>query len=504
MPTTPLLTFTVGRTPAEIRDNILRTQKVGLQALGIANPNLGPGSEAWIRAESVAGELAVAEANAAIASDDCMPDTAVGEALLRWGRPFIGELRPAEGSAGNVIITNSAASPVIVGAQLTDAASLRYRVTTGGSYADQALIPIEAISTGDDTNLLAGDALTWVSTPPFAQATGLVGTGGLIGGHEQEDDETYRARLFDFWQNAPQSGDSAHLAELAEESSPAVEKAFPYPAAQGPASARLAVVGPITRNAAGQITSMSRVVADATVNNVVGPYVSGNLPEHAAIATTSVVDQVVDVAIGLSLPSAPTASPPGNGSGWLDGTPWPPATSGTTAVSVTAVTSTSVFTVNASTSPIALVSRIAFLSSIDWKIYSATVTAVTVVTPGSSYRITIDTPFVGIAVNDYIWPQCVNQAVYIAALLDAFAHMGPGELTANATILARAYRHPVPALAWPYSLNATQLKAITNTGEEVLDSSWIYRSATTPSVPGAVTLAPSCFMPRHIAFYPTP
>ncbi len=489
---TDLYTFTV-KDPTTIRDDILRTLRNGLIARGVSNPNVAPGSDYFILATAFANELAVVEANAVIKADELMPDTATGDALDRIVAIYGLARKDASSSSGHIVFDASAASAVVTGAELLDGSGLRYAVSAGGSYEDGDIIPIDAVDTGKETNLATSATLRWVSAPAYSSPTALVSTPGLTGGSAPEDDETLRARLYSRLRTPPASGNWQHLAELAEASSPEVQKAFVYPAIEGPATVYFAVAAAATE------TNKNRNVDSTTVSTTVVPYVQGQMPEHAYILGTTVTNVNTDVAIFMTLPAALNASPPGEGGGWLDGTPWP--VRGTPYYcDVTAVTSTTVFTVNASAAPTNSVSRIAFLSPSDWTVYTAKVISYTGTGP---YTVTVDTPMVGIAVGSYVWPQAVNQQAYVDALLGAFALMGPGELTDNVTTLARAYRHPTPQQSWVASMGATQLRAISDAGDEVLDTSYAYRSETTPDIPGDVTDPPNILVPRNLGFYPT-
>jgi hypothetical protein len=101
-------------------------------------------------------------------------------------------------------------------------------------------------------------------------------------------------------------------------------------------------------------------------------------------------------------------------------------------------------------------------------------------------------------------PTATNTANYIKALKLAFQNMGPYEWTSNVTVLSRGYRHPIPGIAWPYSLNAIQLRAIENAGQEVENAQWLYRSQIVPAIPGTAGppfTGPSIMVPRNVAFY---
>lgn len=497
-----IFTFTT-KTVAETRDDILRSYRSRLARLGI-NVSVAPDTEIYQRAEAFARQVAVASANTSIKADEMMPDTATGEEsggnLDRWGASFRMQRRPETGSAGLVVFDAVSASAVVLGAQLVDGAGQFFEVTVGSSYADGAYIPIQALSTGKLTNLAAGTVLRWVVPPGTASESVVVGASGLTGGATAETDEAYRSRILNRLGHPPASGNWAHVALLAEESNPLVQKAFVYPALQGPGTVHFAVTGAPTE------TSKTRDVSSVVVTSLVQPYVEGLYPEHAYFVGTSVTNQPVDVAFGLALPSSPLASPPGPGGGWFDASPWPTLSSYSSGgADVTAKTSDTAITVNAQRAPIAGVSRVAFLNYTTWELHTATVLS----TAGSGpYVVTLDSPLVGIAVGDWVFPDCANLQAYIDAMIDeetgAFAAMGPGEKTASSPILsARGFRHPTPSLEWPYSLGPVQLRKLSDTGSEVLDTSYLYRSAITPTVPGAVTGNPSIFVPQKIAFYPT-
>lgn len=495
-----------------IRNDILRTIKNGLYQQGVAEPNTGPGSDFFNIATALGNELAVVGANAVIKADAQMPDTATNDEvdpsgdqdLTRIATIFEVEPQPASGSVGFVVIEASATSPIAADTELTDKLGQRYRVTLGGNYANGASVPIAAISTGEETNLDEGETLQWAEAPPYCSEKVTVATGGLTNGADAEDSEVLRQRLLAKLQTPPGSGNWEHVAETAEESTNSVQKAFVYPAVQGPSTCDVAVAAAPTE------TNKSRVVSSSLMTGTVSPYM-GKLPRFGHLTTTTVEDVNADVAIGLSLPDAPTANPPGPGGGWLNGSPWP-APDGTTMFrcTVTAVTSTTQFTVDATSAPQVNVSRIAWLSPTEWKLYTAVVIAVS--GTSGAYTITLDKPFVGITTGCYIWPECQNAQAYVNSLLAQFALMGPGEKTTNASALARGFRHPPPANSWPYSLGPHLLQAITNTQEEVSSAQFFHRTDGTttvtgsggtvvPQTPASLSSPPKIFVPRHIAFY---
>jgi uncharacterized phage protein gp47/JayE len=479
--------------PATIRDDILRTLRSALIARGVPSPNVGPDSDEYVRATAVANELAVVEANAVIKTDALMPDTATGTDLDVRMATYGLTRRAAAPSTGNIVLSSTAATLVPTGAQLVDGAGLVYKVATGGTYASGASIPIIAVSTGSGTNHAAGDSLSWQAAPAYSAPTALVDVGGLVNGGDAEDDETARARLLARIQTPPRSGNWQHVADIIMASHPSVQYAFVYPAIQGGATVHAAVTASPTSS------SKSRDLASTTLVSTVVPYTTGALPEHVALTLTTVTNQPTDVAIGLALPASQAASPPGPGGGWLDAVPWPTAVATGYVPVVGSPTSTTSFAVAADNYP-AVGTRIAWLSPITWTLYTATV--VSVVALSYPITITIDTPWPGLVAGGYIFPQAVNTAAYVAAWLQAMALMGPGEKSTNASALIRGFRHPTPNLAWPYKLGPTQLRALSNVGPEVLDVSYLSRSNSIPTVPGAVTSAPYILTPNNFGLYP--
>lgn len=495
----------VTRDPATIRDSILRVIRNGLIERGITNPNVTPGSDWYVLATAVGLQCAVVESNCVIKAEAQMPDTAVGEELARWAALFELSKQAAAGSTGGVLLESSAATTIAAGSQLYDDAGLRYEVTIGGVYNDGDTVPITAISTGTATNHSEDDVLRWVTTPAFADEQAIVAAGGLVNGVDEEGDEDLRGRVFAYLQNPPRSGDWEHAAELAEASTSSVQKAFAYPAIQGPGTFHLAVTSAPTD------ANRSREVATATVTGTVSPFVLGSMPTHAYGVITTVEDVNADVAFSMSLPEAPTASPPGLGGGWKDGSPWPaPDGSSTFRCTVTAVTSDLVFTVDATTPPQIGVSHIAWMSPTTWRLHRAVVANYS--GTSGAYVLTLDAPFTGITTGSYVWPDCEQAETYIDAILTAFGLMGPGEKSSNASALIRGFRHPPPNTSWPYALGSWLLRQLSDAGDEVQDVGYLHRTDGTttltggsgqvkPQVPASVTDAPKIFVPRHIALY---
>jgi hypothetical protein len=63
-------------------------------------------------------------------------------------------------------------------------------------------------------------------------------------------------------------------------------------------------------------------------------------------------------------------------------------------------------------------------------------------------------------------------------------------------------RKPLIVQSYPSTANAAMLRAVEVSGVEVLDTSYLYRSATTQALPGTPANGPNIFIPRRIGTYP--
>lgn len=487
----------VVKTFEEVRSDWLRTYRNGLINRGVADPNVGSGSEAYVRATSLAQQIVAATANTTAAANAQMPDTAVGDDLVREAALRGLSFRNAGPSEGPIVLASTITTKVGIatGAQLVDENGLTYRVVSGGSFLNGESITIESVDFGVSANLDAGATLRWTAPPEFVQPTALVGVGGLTGGVDQENEEGLRARLLDRLRHPPNGCNWAALNLAVESSSSAVQKCVAYPACNGPSTVHLAAFGAPTA------TNKGRAVNATVMATKVIPGGLEAIPEYAEGVITSVVNYPVDVAFGLALPSAKTANPAGPGGGWRDANPFPVYAATGYADALDVVTSTN-FQVNSDTAPV-VGNTVCWLSSVDWLLRTGKILSFAGTGP---YFITIDTPFVDsagtlIAVGEYVFPGAEQMGVYIAAALAGFAALGPGEKTNVTALLPRAKRRPVTSEAWPASLTSRLLQVFAGRSE-VYASSYLYRSATTPPLPAAISDAPYILTPRYIGIYP--
>lgn len=487
------------KTQAQIRDDYLRTYRNSLIKRGIPDPNVSEGTEIHNRGTALAQQIYVASANVPVAADAQMPDSSQGDDLIRVAGIYKLALRPAGPSAGPLVLSATISDPIAIpgGAQLIDSAGLSYEVTDGGSFASGVDIPINSIDTGQATNLPAGSVLRWVSPPPFCNTTALVGAGGLTQGADAETLEGLRVRLLERLQNPPNGTNWPSIVEAAEKASVAVQKAFAYQACNGPSTVHVAVVRAPTA------TNRNRDVDAVTLAGTIRPAVLAAFPEFVEVVVTTVVNYPVSLSLGLALPASPKASPAGPGGGWTDAQPFPfKASLGYSGA--TAVTSSTTLTVVSDLPPV-VGSQVCWLSTDDWRLRTAKVTAFSGAAP--NFNLTLDTPFVSVngvvvAPGDFVFPNAERMAVYVQALLDGLARMGPGEKTNAAALLPRALRRPLASASWLSELRAPFLRNLTDAGEEVASTSYLYQSAVAPPLPVAIANPPKIITPLQIGFYP--
>lgn len=485
--------------PNQILSDMLRTLKAGLINIGVSNPQVDEGTDYYIMFSAIANELAVAENNINLQAEALMPDTATGTDLDRILTNFGMSRRAASTSNGFIGLVSSIDTFVATGSELVSTLGGIYRVTVGGIYSNGDDIPIQSVSTGSYTNMEVNEVLTWSSAPAFAQSTATV-TVAVTGGVDAEDDETARRRLLSRMQNPPALGNWQQVADLCETFDAAIQKAFIYPAANGPSTLHIALAGYATA------TSKSRELAASKVTSLTSS-ILGQLPEYVDCYVSTVKDVECDVSFKLTIPYPYGSINLGTGSGWLDFQPFPIADSTNKYAEVT-VTSSTVFDIavtSATPAPTVGVTRISWIDRSDYTVKKATILAATYsASPSPHYSVTIDVPFVDIADGDWVFPAMTNGQPYVDAVVNQFAAMGPGEKSNVATLLPRAYRKPRPNLGFPNAINASMLRAIIESSEEVLAADFWYRTydGDAPDLPTTIETEPNIYVPRHIGFYP--
>lgn len=512
--TTPIIV----PSPQQIKNLYLQTLQVGLDRAGIV-ANISEGSDWAIEGDALATMQSGLYNAMLSAIDAIMPDTCLGEDLDRWLSVVGLSRRGAGGSNGKILFVTDYDTFVPEGSQLTSADGTRYKVSQGGTYANNDSIPIESVDAGASTNLEEG-ILTWVSPPVGAQTTVNISS-PLVGGIDAEVDDVARARLLDRFAHPPAAANWQWLVELAERTDTAVLKAFVYPAHNGPSTAHIANAGPQSSAPTAQGPILSREIDSVVMAQTITPTILGNMPEFVETTITTVDDLPVDVALSLTIPLAKSASSsisgPGNGTGWLDGSPFPRVNSDTHFfIPVVGVVSASQIQISspAGFDPIPNISRIQWVDRSTWSVKTATITSFNIITPGQ-YELFLNRPFVGILPTEWIMPASLRAQEYLDAIVKSFALMGPGEKV-NIGTQPLAARKPRPSDGFPCNLDSSLLRAVINAGEEVQTASYYYRSTSdspspsdgstvntvvVPPIPLNITDPPKILVPRRIAWY---
>jgi uncharacterized phage protein gp47/JayE len=486
---------TLVENPKQILENMLRTYRAAMQEAGVSDPAVGVGSDIFIIASMVANELSIAMNNTVISAEANMPDSATGEDLDRVLATYGLTRRPASTGSGFIELVTTTATLVPAGTELLSNAGLTYATVTSGTYANGAELEIVSVDAGAAVNLDEGEVLKWRSPPAFA-APKVEVSQAVTGAVDAESDEVARARLLGRFASPPSMGNWQAVAELAEAQDAAVQKAFVYPAHNGPSTLAVALCANPTE------TSKSRQLTSTKVTQI-SSGILGNMPEYVSITINSVVDVTNNVSFGITIPFPEGAANNGTGGGWLNFNAFP-AANGTTHTKciVSAVTNSTSFTIDA---PIDLpptegITKISWIDRTDYTVKTATILTTSGTGP---YVVTVDAPFTGVAVNDYVFPACKNAQVYLDAVLAQFAKLGPGQVTDQASVLPKAYRRPLTSVAFPNKLDGSMQKAITDSSTEVQSTSYFYRtSSSSPSLPASVNSGPYIYVPGQISFYP--
>lgn len=486
-------------TPEQVHATLLSSIRYGYAQQGVT-VNVKKGSELWYRMLPVAGRISLAIANGQLALRDINPLTAVGQGLIDLAAVFGVTERPASYSTGPLIVTVLAPAVAVTIPQ-----GFRWSAPNGLSYAANATVTVAnggtvamtAVDAGADGDQAAATVGTWESAAiAFLGKQATVAPGGIDGGADADDEEQLRTRLLRRLSFPRVGGNWAQIADWAEESSAAIEFAAVYPAARGPASYDVAIVGDADDPVLGlsvQTQAHSAVVAE--------------MPGFANLNLTSVVEQQLDVIINLAVPLPVIAG--GIGGGWVDATPWP-STAETVPLTYGEIIALSYpnnwISVNSSAAdPPTAGCRFAIWNpaTLEFGVFTAAS-----VTFAAFYFITIDGTLPTWVVNGmYCSAWCENLQEYGAAFLAAMQALGPGEKSSNVDLLRWCRRKPGPDVERPYQLTSQQLSAVSGGHQEVSDLSYAGRFATgtkttttTPAVPATPGNAPRLLTLQHLAF----
>lgn len=299
------------KTRSKAKADYLRSYKIRQP-----DADVGPGTQPDIDASVIADQLVPVYAAAQATSRAILLKNTTGDALDERGEERGVFRNAAQGSGGFVIVdAASTGGTIFDGDELTDPDDgTRYRCAATALYADGDLCPVVGIDTGPSTDRDAGAILQWSSPRPGIGPTATVyeqsDGSGLTGGANREEDDEYRARIYEEERNPPASGNDAEYAKVAGETPGiAIEKVFTYPAILGPGTIALVFTLRTDDAHSGRIPNATQIAE-------VEAYVVGRFPADDGAFFCTILAQSVNIALEVEwADGAP---------GWVDTVPWPP------------------------------------------------------------------------------------------------------------------------------------------------------------------------------------
>ncbi|RSU57183.1 baseplate J/gp47 family protein [Sphingobium yanoikuyae] len=219
-----------------------------------------------------------------------LPDEAEGTMLLRWGA-IMGKPRiAATAAAGNIALSGIDGSVVPAGTIVARSDGTRYATSasatiTGGS----AIATITAEATGDAGNMVAGQALNFVSPIGGVNAVAVVAAGGIAGGADEESEERHRARILERMREQPAGGKATDYVAWAKEVA-GVTRAWPYENWDGLGTVKLLFV----------MDDREDIIPEAGDVSIVGNYIGARRPLGAEVTVAAPTAQPLNFTIALT------------------------------------------------------------------------------------------------------------------------------------------------------------------------------------------------------------
>lgn len=494
-------------TIAELTGKYTRDVRVMRYNCGVTNPNVAEGSEPFIRGRAIAGMVFQVVARQVAKQDANMVDTAMGDDLRRLCDIY-GVIESAgAGATGNTLVKCTGTVTYVQGLEAKGDDGLRYEVVTTTTATNGGRVPLKGKDTGKRTDRIAGAKLVWTAPPTGSAIESYVDESGLSNGVDADTVETLRRKLQDALRHPPTSGAWAHYRKWAEDASAAVQAAFVYPAAQGPATIHVAFM--VAATAENYYSREASTALGLEVNRAI----VAEHPEHADLTITTVADEEKNLVLRVTAPAARADGGPGGG--WVDPVAlrWPNYFSaGTNRTSLnaapTSATVLSMDIVSASNAPTndKIGAHFAIWSSTKKKFIHARLKSYSLVT-ATTYTITLYEPIdiAALISGDYVSPDMERLDDYGRLLAEAFAGLGPGEKVSDANLLPRAYRHPFAWEAWPTSFTSKDVGKLSTTYPEITHVSVVYPATMpiAPTIAAGVTYPPKVLTLGNLAIYPS-
>lgn len=489
----------------EIRDLVLSDMRLEAQRLNIGEVAVHPGTDNYRFAMAMSGVSMLQFSNIDLAKAGVTPKNATGQDLEDWreslGLPVV-EPSP---STGKIVLTVSGTSSVSDGEPLV--LPNGFRAVVVGNWIgviDKDEIDVKSVDTGEDANLDGGTEIRFVNPPTNVSERCMVSKSfPLRGGTDEESEERKRTRVINAIANKPGGGNWAQLRQICLETLGNVKDAGIYPALGGPSSVKVVPY----RDMDPDESEFTRELSSAAIS-VLRDAIFAKTCDGVELVVQATQDQDADVALYVTIPQSTLSG--GNGQGWVDQSPWPPANvlPSDAPVRVLGVSSSRDVFVGADTAqpPVPGQTHVAWWSPVDRKFVVALVTQILGGGPGS-WILSLDRPLSSddgtiVAIGDYICPASVNAEAYGESWVNAMRALGPGENTEDPGRLPRALRHPYVVDENPSALSFLTLEAFRKEHGEISDISYAYKPTSQPTVPATVSDPPNILVPRHFAIYP--
>lgn len=187
-------------------------------------------SDAEVYGKELAGASHELHGHLQFIAQNVIYDTATSEYLDRWAGIWLTTPRIAATPAvGNITIAGVNTTLVPAGSVFVSATGIEYSTDADATIAaGTALVAVTALSSGANTNLVAGSLLSLTSPITGITSTATIDLNGITGGADQEDDIKLRARLLARIQQPPHGGADYDYVNWALEVA-GVTRAWVYP-----------------------------------------------------------------------------------------------------------------------------------------------------------------------------------------------------------------------------------------------------------------------------------
>lgn len=389
------------------------------------------GTEPFLEASVFADAMMPVYANVGYLADATSILNVRGQALDEEAEARGRPRKDRSGAIGPVTVsTASGGSTVVAGDILKHPKSgLKFEVITSASVADQDAVFIRGVDTGPATNLDAGTELKWLSPRPGMSEIAVVfentDGSGLTGGALRETDEELQEAIIDLMRNPPASGNDAEtIFKMEGIAGIAMQKAFVYPAVQGPGTKTVAFTMRPAAAGASRIPNSAHIaLVEAALKDA--------FPGDDGIFGAALTEEPIAPKFRVTWKSGTSS--------WADTSPWPAYVSVPVAVSNAVAIGATAFRVvtSVSTTTPAVGQTIGLYNATTRQFVAKRIKTVSVVLANKEWDLTFET---GVATSDTSYIPSNGQVVspwsdslgsIIAPVLAYMDRTGPGELFAS-------------------------------------------------------------------------